>query len=259
MESTWNNRQKVWKLEWSAGEDQKDIFQQAAESDYLAAKIWSILTVLRSVLLCFLGVWVQVDLSIVIIFSEVQCITDWNSEYTVRDITVKETRTLQLWDNPVFPYGSLRSIVVVQSLSHVWLFVIPWTAAYQASLPFIVSQSLLRFMSIVSVMPSNHLFLCCPLLFPSIFSSIGVFSNESALHIKWSKYWSFSFSIRLSSEYSGLISFGIGWFDLLVVQGTFKSLLWHHNLKNINSLVLSLFYDPTLTSVHDYWKNHSFD
>ena len=199
------------------------------------------------------------SLSIVIIFSEVQCITDWNSEYTVRDITVKETRTLQLWDNPVFPYGSLRSIVVVQSLSHVWLFVTPWTAAYKASLPFTISQSLLWFMSIVSVMPSNHLFLCCPLLFPSIFSSIGVFSNESALHIKWSKYWSFSFSIRLSSEYSGLISFGIGWFDLLVVQGTLKSLLWHHNLKNINSLVLSLFYDPTLTSVHDYWKNHSFD
>ena len=101
-----------------------------------------------------------------------------------------------------------------------------------------------------SMMPSNHLILCRPLLLlPSIFSSIGVFFNESALHIKWPKYWSFNFSISLSSEYSGLISFGIGWFDLFVVQGTLKSLLWHCNLKNINSLVLSLFYDPTLTRV----------
>jgi len=197
------------------------------------------------------------SLSIFMIFSKVQCITNWNSEYTMRDITVKETRTLQLWDNPVSPYGSLRSIV--QLLSHVWLFVTPWTAAHQASLPFTIFQSLLRFMSIVSVMPSNHLFVCYPLLWPSIFSSIGVFFNESALHIKWPKYWSFNFSISLSSEYSGLISFGIGWFDLLVVQGTLKSLFWHYNLKNINYLVLSLFYDATLTSVHDYGKNHCFD
>ena len=98
----------------------------------------------------------------------------------------------------------------VQSLSCVHLFVTPWTAAHQASLPFTIFQSLLRFMSIVSVMPSNHLFVCYPLLWPSIFSSIGVFFNESALHIKWPKYWSFNFSISLSSEYSGLISFGIG-------------------------------------------------
>ena len=105
-------------------------------------------------------------------------------------------------------------------------------SAYQASLFFAVSQSLLKFMSIESVMPSNHCILCCPLLLlPSIFPNIWVFSSESALHIRWLKYWSFSFSISPSSEYSGLIFFGIYWLDLLAVQGTLKSLLQHHNLK----------------------------
>ena len=118
------------------------------------------------------------------------------------------------------------AFVVVQSFSHVWLFANPWTAAHQASLSFSISWSLLKLMSIESVMPCNHLVLCRPLLLqPSIFPSIRVFSNKSALHIRWPKYWSFSFSISPSSEYSGLISFRIDWFDLLAVQGTLKSLL----------------------------------
>ena len=116
----------------------------------------------------------------------------------------------------------------VQSLSHVWLFATPWTAAFQASLSFTNSQSLFKLMSIRLVMPSNHLILCRPLLLLfSIFPSIRVFSNESALHIRWSKYR--SFSISPSSEYSALISFRIDWFDLLAVQRTLKSLLQHHN------------------------------
>ena len=101
------------------------------------------------------------------------------------------------------------------SLSHVWLFATPWTAAHQASLSFAISQSLLRFMSIVPVMPLNHLILCRPLLLPSIFPNIRVFSHESALHIRWPKYWSFSFSIGPSNKYSGLISFRTDWLDLL--------------------------------------------
>ena len=119
-----------------------------------------------------------------------------------------------------------------QSLSHVRLFAIPWTAARQASLSITNSWSLLKLMSIESVMPSNHLILCCPLLFlPSIFPSIRVFSNESALCIKWSKYWSFSFSISPSNEYSGLISFRMDWLDFLALQGTLKRLLQHHSSK----------------------------
>ena len=111
----------------------------------------------------------------------------------------------------------------VQSLSHVQLFVTPWIAAHQASLSFTISQSLLKLMSVESVMPSNHLILCCPLLLlPLIFPSIRVFSNESLLHIRWPKYWSFSFSISPSNEYSGLISFRMDWLDLLAVQGTLK-------------------------------------
>ena len=108
----------------------------------------------------------------------------------------------------------------------------PWTTACQAFLSFIMSQSLLRFMSTESVMPSNHLILCRPLLLPSsIFPSIRVFSNESVLRIRWPKYWSFSFSLSPSNEYSGLISFRIDWLDLLAVQGTLKSLLQHHSSK----------------------------
>ena len=110
-----------------------------------------------------------------------------------------------------------------------------------------------------SVMSSNHLILCrLLLLLPSVLPSIRVFSSESALTIRWPKYWSFSFSISPSDEYSGLISLRTDWFDFLTVQGTLKSLLQQHNLKT-SILVLSLLYGPTLTSVHDYWKNHSFD
>ena len=113
----------------------------------------------------------------------------------------------------------------VQSLSCVQFFVIPWTAARQASLSITNSQTLLKLMSIESVIPSNHLILCCPLLLlPSIFP-IRVFFKESVLPIRWPKYWSFSFSISLANEYSGLISFRIDWFDILAVQGTLKSLL----------------------------------
>jgi len=124
------------------------------------------------------------------------------------------------------------TFIVVQLLSLVWLFVTPWTAAHQASLFFTISQSLLRLRSTESMMPSNHLILCHPLLLlPSSFPSIRVFSSESALCIRWPKYWSFSFSISPFSEYSGLISFRTDWLDLLAVQGTLKSLLQHHNLK----------------------------
>ena len=120
----------------------------------------------------------------------------------------------------------------VQSLSHVRVFVTPWTAAHQASLSITNSQSLLKLMSIKSVMPSNHLILCRPLLLlPSIFLSIRVFSSESVLPIRWQKYRSFSFSISPSNEYSGLISLRIDWLDLLAVQGTLKSLLQHHSSK----------------------------
>ena len=118
------------------------------------------------------------------------------------------------------------TIVDVQSLSHVQLFEIPWTAAHQASLSFTIYWSLLKLMSIESVMPPNHLILCCPLLLlSSVFSSIRVLSNASDVHIRWPKYWSFSFSISPSNEYSGLISFRIDWFDFFAVQGMLKSLL----------------------------------
>ena len=120
----------------------------------------------------------------------------------------------------------------VQLLSHVRLFATPWTAAHQASLSITNSRSLLKLTSIESVMPSNHLILCYPLLLlPSIFPSIRVFSNESVLHIRWPKYWSFSFNISPSNEHPGLISFRMDWLDLLAVQVTLKSLLQHHSSK----------------------------
>ena len=134
----------------------------------------------------------------------------------------------------------------------------PWTAAHQASLSFTTSWSLLKLMSIESVMPSNHLVLCRPLLLPSVFPSIKVFSKESVLHIRWPEYWSFSFSISPSNEYLGLISFRIDWFDLLAVQGTLKSSPTPQ-FKHISSSLLSFLYSPTLTSVHDYWKNRNSD
>ena len=140
----------------------------------------------------------------------------------------------------------------VQSLSRVSLFVTPWTVPRQASL----SWSLLKLMSIELVMPYNHLILCCPLLLPPpIFPSTRVFSNESVLHIRWPKYWHFSFIISPSNEYSGLISIRMDWLDLFAVQESSPTA----QFKTINSSMLSFLYGPTLTSIHEYWKNHSFD
>ena len=155
---------------------------------------------------------------------------------------------------------SSHIVVVVQSLSYVRLFATPWIAACQASLSFTISWSLLKLMSIELVMPSNHLVLCCPLLLlPSILPSVRVFSNELALCIRWPKYWSFSFRISPSNEYSGLVSFKIDWSDLLGVQGTLKSLLQHCSSK---ALVLSFFclhlnFMPPSFCIHSFlWLNY---
>ena len=146
----------------------------------------------------------------------------------------------------------------VQLLICVQLFATPRTAARQSSLSITNFRSLLKLMSIEPVMPSNHLILCCPLFFqPSIFPSISVFSNESVLPIRWSKYWSFIFSISFSNEHSGLSSSWMDWLDLLAVQGALRSLL--QQFKSISSLAPSFLYSPALTSIHDYWKNHSLD
>ena len=131
----------------------------------------------------------------------------------------------------VFCLFDCQAISSVQSLSRVLLFATPWTAAHQASLSITSSQSLLKLTSTELAMPSNHLILCCPLLMSSIFPRISVFSNESALRIRWPKYWSFSFNISPSNEHPGLISFRMDWLDLLAVQGTLKSLLQHHSPK----------------------------
>ena len=151
---------------------------------------------------------------------------------------------ISLW--PAAPTGKFNS---VQLLSCVQLSATSWIAACQASLSITNSWSLPKLMSVESVMPSNHLILCCPLLLPpSIFPSIKVFSNELVLHIRWPEYWSFSFSISPSSEHSGLISFRMDWLDLLAVQGTLKSLLQQHSSK-ASILWLSVFFiSPTLTS-----------
>ena len=147
------------------------------------------------------------------------------------------------------------AVVVVQSLSYVQLFVTPWTAACQALLSFTISQSLLKHTSIKLMMPSNHLILChLLLLLFSIFSKIRVYSNESALCIRWPKCWSFSFSISPSDECLELISFRIDCFDLVALQGTLKSLLQAPQFESIDSSVLSLLYGPALTSICDYGK-----
>ena len=144
-----------------------------------------------------------------------------------------------------------------QSLSRIRLFVTP--AACQASLSITNSWSLPKLMSVELVIPSNHLILCRPLLLlPSIFPSIRVFSNESALCIRWPKYWSFSFNISPYNEHPGLISFRMDWLYLLAVQGTLKSLLQHHNSK-ASILRCSAFFIVQLSCIHDYWKNHSLD
>ena len=135
----------------------------------------------------------------------------------------------------------------------------PWTAAHQASLSFVISWSLQKLMSIELVIPYNHLILCRPLLLPpSIFSSIRDFSSESALRIRSPKYWSFSFSISPSNDYSRLISFRMDWLDLLAVQETLESLLQHHSSKALILWCSAFFNGLTLISIHDCWKNHSF-
>ena len=147
----------------------------------------------------------------------------------------------------------------VQSLSRVRLFATPWIAAHQASLSITSSWSSLRLTSIESVIPSSHLILGHPLLLlPPIPPSIRVFSNESSLRIRWPEYWSFSFNISPSNEHSGLISFRMDWMDLLAVQGTLKSPP-APQCESISSSALCLLYCPPLTSVRDYWKNHSLD
>ena len=135
------------------------------------------------------------------------------------------------------------------------------TVAQQTTLSVTNSQSLLRIMSTDLMMPSNHLILCHPLLLlPSIFPSIRVFSSELVLHLRWPKYWSFSFSISPSNEYSEVFSFRMDWFDLLAVQGTIKSLIPRHSSKaSILQCSAFIIYSPTLTSIHDSWKNHSFE
>ena len=148
----------------------------------------------------------------------------------------------------------------VQSLSRVRLLVTPWTAACQASLAITNFQSLPKPMSIESVMPSNYLILCHPLLLlPLVFPNIRVFSNESALRMRWPKYWSFSFHISPSNEHPGLISFRIDWLDLLTVQGTLKESFPIPQFKSISSSVLTFLYSPNLTSIHDHWKTLSLD
>ena len=147
------------------------------------------------------------------------------------------------------------TISSLQSLIRVRLFATPCTAAHQAFFSITNSRSLLKLMSIAFMMPSHHLTLCCPLLLPpSNFPSIRVFSNESVLHIRWPKYWRFSFSISPSNEYSGLLSFRMDWLDLLAVQGTLKSLLQHHSSKASILQCSAFFINPALTSILDYWK-----
>ena len=161
----------------------------------------------------------------------------------------------------LFICENLAHVSSVQLLSPVQFFVTPWTAACQATLSITNSQSLLKLMSIDLVMISNHLILCCPLhLLPSIFPSIRVFSNESVFRIRSPKYWRFSFNISSSSEYSGLISFRMDWLDLLAVsQRDSQESFPTPQFKGINSLALSFLYSPTVTSIHDYWRNHSLD
>ena len=155
-------------------------------------------------------------------------------------------------------HWQLTAAAVFQMLSHIQLFVTPRTAVLQASLSFTISRSLLRLMSIESVMSHNHLILCCPLLLsPSIIPSIRVFSSESVPHIKWPKYWSFSFSTSPSNEYSALISYKNDWFDLSAVQETLKSLLQHHSSKASILWCSAFFYCPALTTVCDLcWQSN---
>ena len=149
-------------------------------------------------------------------------------------------------------------VVIVQLISHIWLFVNPWTAAHQIFLSLTTSWVCLKSCPL-SRWYIQASVLCCPLLLPLIFPSIRVFSNELLLHIRWPKYWNFSFNVSPSNEHPGLSSLRMDWLALLVVQGTLKSLLQHHSSKAWILLGSAFFYSPTLTSIHDYWKNHSLD
>ena len=159
--------------------------------------------------------------------------------------------------------GRIKVICIIfsvhcrQLLSHIQLLATPWATVHQVSLSCTISQTLLKFMCVELMVPSNHLILCHPLLLPSVFPSIRVFPSKSALWIRWSKYW--SFSISPSNEYSGLISFGIDWFDLPCSPRYSQESSPAPQFKSIRSSALNLFYGPALTSVHDYWKNHIFD
>ena len=177
-----------------------------------------------------------------------------NCILSIPPLLKKKKRNRVLKDHDKIKQSLVTFVVAVQSLSHVQLLVIPWTAAHQASLSFTVSRNLLKLMPIESVKPSNHLILCCPLLLPALFPSIRVFSNGSPLHIRCPKYWHFSFSTSPSNEYSGLISFRIDWFVFLAVQGTLRSTKKKIFIliESTNSSALRLLYGPTLTSIHDY-------
>ena len=193
-----------------------------------------------------------------LVLKTIHVITSHQKPYSAASSKVHE---FELKVNREIKSMSLSSV----QFSHIWLFVTPWTAAHQASLSITNTRSLLKLMSNESVMPSSHLILCCLLLFlPSIPPIIRVFSNESALRMRWPKYWSFSFSISPSNEHPGLISFRMDWLNLLAVQGTRKSLLQHHSSK-ASILQCSAFFIVQLSHPYmknhreNHWKNHSLD
>ena len=188
--------------------------------------------------------------------------TDWTRPTHIMESNLLYSKStdlnVNLIQNTLTEILRIVQISQVQSLSHVQLCATPWTAVRPVYLTITNSQSLFKLISIQSVMPSNHLILCHPLLLlSSIFPSIRVFSNESALCFRWPKYWSFSFSISPSNEYSGLISFRMDWGTPCSIRDCQESAPTPQ-FKSINSLALSFLYSPTLTSIHDYWKNHSF-
>ena len=180
----------------------------------------------------------------------------------VEDIFSCSVSWLQMWAGSQYTFDDwVDGVIQFSSVGQSCLTLCdPWITAHQASLSITNSRSLLKPMSIDSVMPSSHLILCRPLLLlPPIPPSIRVFSNESTLCMRWPKDWSFSFSISPSNEHPGLISFSMGWLNLLATQGTLKSLLQHHSSKTSIFSVLSFLHSPILTSVQDHWKNHSLD
>ena len=181
-----------------------------------------------------------------------QSSTEWNHNYFITNPVLHQCSFLSFYNCTI--------VCSVQSLSHVQLFLTPWTAACQASLSISNCQSPPKPMSIKSVMPSNRVILCRPLLLlPSIFPSIRAFSNESSLCIRWPKYWGFSFNISPSNEHPGPISFRMDWLDLIAVQKDSQESSPAPQFKTINSSALGFLYSPSLTSIHDHWKNHSLD